>query len=125
MAISGLQGRSIAVFCSAREVAPEYFTLARSTGESLAESGVTLIHGAGLANAISTETIITKSMHDRKEWMEDHSDAFIVLPGGLGTLDELVTVMTTKQLKQHMKPIVLLDPTDYYLPLTHLFAHMI
>lgn len=156
MAVSGLQGRMVAVFCSAREVAQEYITLARSTGEALAESGVTLIYGAGrsglmgavceglalkggrsigvlpsfmhdagLTNASSTEIVITRSMHDRKEWMEDHADAFIVLPGGLGTLDELITVMTTKQLQQHTKPIVLLDPTDYYLPLMQLFAHMI
>ena len=80
---------------------------------------------AGWTSPHSTQTIITASMHDRKEWMETHADAFLVLPGGLGTLDELVTVMTTRQLQQHAKPIVLLDPDDYYAPLMVLFQHMI
>ena len=80
---------------------------------------------AGWTSPRSTQTVITASMHDRKEWMESHADAFLILPGGLGTLDELVTVMTTRQLQQHAKPIVLLDPDDYYAPLMVLFQHMI
>lgn len=79
----------------------------------------------GWGSPATAEKIVTTSMHDRKAWMEAHADAFIVLPGGLGTLDELVTVMTTRQLNQHSKPIILLDPTDYYEPLMHLFQHMI
>jgi uncharacterized protein (TIGR00730 family) len=79
----------------------------------------------GWTSQHSTRTVITQSMHDRKEWMESHADAFIILPGGLGTLDELLTVMTTRQLAQHAKPIILLDPADYYAPLLHLFQHMI
>lgn len=79
----------------------------------------------GWTSQHSTRTVITTSMHDRKEWMEAHADAFIILPGGLGTLDELITVMTTRQLGQHTKPIILLDPADYYAPLLHLFQHMI
>jgi uncharacterized protein (TIGR00730 family) len=80
---------------------------------------------AGWTSAHSTHTVVTRSMHDRKEWMESHADAFIILPGGLGTLDELLTVMTTRQLAQHAKPIMLLDPDDYYAPLMTLFHHMI
>lgn len=80
---------------------------------------------AGWTSAHSTQTVVTRSMHDRKEWMETHADAFIILPGGLGTLDELLTVMTTRQLAQHAKPIILLDPDEYYAPLLTLFQHMI
>ncbi len=83
------------------------------------------MHAWGWGSPTVTETIITTSMHDRKAWMELNADAFIVLPGGLGTLDELITVMTTRQLHQHAKPIVLLDPNDYYAPFLHLLTHMI
>jgi len=85
----------------------------------------TFMDAAGWTSQHSTRTVITPNMHLRKEWMEDHADAFIILPGGLGTLDELLTVMTTRQLAQHAKPIILLDPADYYDPLLHLFQHMI
>ncbi len=85
----------------------------------------TFMDAAGWTSSRSTQTVVTNSMHDRKEWMETHADAFIVLPGGLGTLDELLTVMTTRQLQQHAKPIVLLDPDEYYAPLMVLFQHMI
>jgi uncharacterized protein (TIGR00730 family) len=85
----------------------------------------TFMDVAGWTSPHSTRTVITPSMHARKEWMETNADAFVVLPGGLGTLDELITVMTTKQLQQHAKPIVLLDPDDYFGPLMHLFQHMI
>lgn len=79
----------------------------------------------GWESELSAEVVVTTNMHDRKEWMESHADGFIVLPGGLGTLDELVTVMTTRQLRQHAKPIVVLDPTDYYQPLWRLFRRMV
>jgi uncharacterized protein (TIGR00730 family) len=85
----------------------------------------TFMDANGWASARSTRTVITDDMHLRKAWMESHADAFIILPGGLGTLDELATVMTTRQLEQHAKPILLLDPDDYYDPLIQLFEHMI
>jgi uncharacterized protein (TIGR00730 family) len=79
----------------------------------------------GWANQRCTRLIITPDMHVRKAWMEEHADAFIILPGGIGTLDELITVMTTRQLEQHAKPIMLLDPDDYYAPFMDLLSHMI
>ena len=61
-----------------------------------------------------TELIINDSMFERKERMIDESDAFVLLPGGLGTLDELLEVMTLKQLRYHTKPIILVDVDGYW-----------
>jgi len=63
-----------------------------------------------------TELIITDSMHNRKRTMFERSDGFIVLPGGLGTLDETFEIMTWKQLRLHDKPIVVLDTKNYWQP---------
>lgn len=63
-----------------------------------------------------TELHVTAGMFDRKERMIEHADAFVVLPGGLGTLDEVLEVITLKQLGYHAKPIVLLSVNDYWLP---------
>ena len=63
-----------------------------------------------------TELIITDSMHSRKLAMFERSDAFVTLPGGLGTLDETFEIATWKQLRQHDKPIVLLNINDYWQP---------
>jgi len=63
-----------------------------------------------------TELIITDSMHNRKRTMFEKSDGFIVLPGGLGTLDETFEIMTWKQLRLHNKPIIVMDTKDYWKP---------
>ncbi len=55
------------------------------------------------------ETIVVSDMHTRKKLMFDRSDAFVALPGGIGTLEELVEQMTWSQLGQHAKPILLLS----------------
>ena len=65
------------------------------------------------------EVIITPDMHSRKKTMADRSDACIALPGGLGTLDELLEIITWKQLGLYKKPIVILNTAGYY---DHLFA---
>lgn len=56
-----------------------------------------------------SELIVTDSMHTRKRRMFARADAFVVLPGGLGTLDELMEIVTWKQLERHAKPIILVD----------------
>ncbi len=61
-----------------------------------------------------SELIIVDSMHERKALMFEKSDGFISLPGGLGTLDETIEMITWKQLQQHKKPIVLIDINDYW-----------
>ena len=60
---------------------------------------------------------IVSTMHERKSVMADLADAFIALPGGIGTLDELFEVLTWAQLGLHMKPTGLLNPDDYFGPL--------
>jgi uncharacterized protein (TIGR00730 family) len=64
-----------------------------------------------------TELIEVKDMHERKQKMADISDAAIALPGGCGTLEELLEVITWKQLGLYLKPIVLLNIDGYYNPL--------
>ncbi len=71
-----------------------------------------------------SELVVVGSMHERKRMMVDRSDAFVVLPGGLGTLDETFEIVTWKQLRLHDKPIVIADIAGYWEPLTRLFEHM-
>ena len=64
-----------------------------------------------------TDLVVTDSMHDRKRRMFEMADAFVVLPGGLGTLDETFEIITWKQLRLHNAPIVILDVNGYWAPL--------
>ncbi len=64
-----------------------------------------------------TRLIVTEDMHRRKETMAEMSDACIALPGGVGTLEELLEIITWKQLGLYLKPIVILNTADYYGPL--------
>ncbi len=61
-----------------------------------------------------TETIFTKDMRERKQTMEDKSDAFIVAPGGIGTFDEFFEIFTLQSLERHKKPIVIFNVNGYY-----------
>lgn len=70
-----------------------------------------------VADLASDELLVTESMADRKTIMIDKSDAFLTLPGGLGTLDELFEVWTTATLTLHSKPMVLVDADGFYRPL--------
>ena len=70
------------------------------------------------------ETIVVPDMHTRKQAMFDRADAFVALPGGIGTLEELVEQMTWAQLGRHAKPILLVNAAGFWKPLLVLFAHM-
>src|SRR6478609_3997128 len=70
------------------------------------------------------ETVVVADMHTRKRLMFERSDAFVALPGGIGTLEELVEQLTWAQLGQHNKPILLLSVADFWEPLLALLAHM-
>ena len=70
------------------------------------------------------ETIVVPDMHTRKKLMFDRSDAFVALPGGIGTLEELVEQLTWAQLGQHRKPILLVSINGFWEPLLTLFEHM-
>ena len=70
------------------------------------------------------ELLVTGSMHERKQMMFEKSDAFVALPGGVGTLEELVEQLTWSQLGQHSKPLVLVNIDDFWRPLLSLFERM-
>lgn len=72
-----------------------------------------------------TELIRTDDMHSRKQRMAELSDGFIVLPGGLGTLDETFEILTWKQLKLHKKPVIVLNINSYWDHLVHLVEHQV
>jgi uncharacterized protein (TIGR00730 family) len=70
------------------------------------------------------EMIVTPDMHERKRLMFERSDAFVALPGGVGTLEELVEQLTWKQLGRHEKPVLLANVDNFWEPLFALLAHM-
>ena len=70
------------------------------------------------------ELVVTPDMHERKRLMFERSDAFVALPGGVGTLEELVEQLTWKQLGRHTKPILLANVDGFWEPLLALLAHM-
>jgi uncharacterized protein (TIGR00730 family) len=70
------------------------------------------------------ETIVVPDMHTRKRLMFEKADAFVALPGGIGTLEELVEQMTWSQLGRHTKPILMLSTKGFWSPLLTLLSHM-
>ena len=95
--------------------------VARAAGDAGAE--VTGIIPTFLVNrerpeaAHSTHTIVTKDMHERKHKMFEMADAFVALPGGIGTLEELIEQLTWVQLGQHQKPLLILNTCGFWDPL--------
>jgi uncharacterized protein (TIGR00730 family) len=73
---------------------------------------------------VAQEQIVTHDMHERKRTMFDRADAFVALPGGLGTLEELVEQMTWAQLGRHKKPILVANINGFWDPLLALIDHM-
>ena len=70
------------------------------------------------------DMIVVPDMHTRKRLMFERSDAFVALPGGIGTLEELVEQMTWVQLDRHSKPVLIADIGGFWRPLLSLLAHM-
>lgn len=70
------------------------------------------------------ELIVTEDMHTRKHAMFERSDAFVALPGGIGTVEEIVEIMTWAQLGRHRKPIVFANIADFWNPMLALMDHM-
>jgi uncharacterized protein (TIGR00730 family) len=133
---------------------PRFIDAARQLGKIFAEGGIRLVYGGGsvgLMGAVARavidhggdvtgiipeflvkkeivmplkDLIITPDMHERKRLMFEHSDAFVALPGGIGTLEELVEQLTWKQLGRHAKPVLLADIDGFWEPLLALFTHM-
>jgi uncharacterized protein (TIGR00730 family) len=131
-----------------------YLETARRTGELIGAKGYTLVYGGGATGMMGEvaraamgagarvigirptvldhlelpqggiEMIATPDLFERKQRMIARSDAFLILPGGLGTLDEFFEVVTTAQLGMHEKPVVLVNTEAYFEPLLSLFRHV-
>jgi uncharacterized protein (TIGR00730 family) len=85
----------------------------------------TRLRDAELAHPGLTELLVVDTMHERKRLMAERADAFAVLPGGIGTLDETFEILSWKQLALHDKPILIVDIAGYWAPLHSLFEHLI
>ncbi|HPY36426.1 MAG TPA: TIGR00730 family Rossman fold protein [Clostridia bacterium] len=83
-----------------------------------------LLNKPGITFKGCTELHCTGTMHSRKQFMEDMADGFIALPGGFGTLEELLEVLTLRQLGYHNKPIVLLNADCFFDPLLEQFEQI-
>jgi uncharacterized protein (TIGR00730 family) len=133
---------------------PRFAQSARDLGKTLAENDIRLVYGGGslgIMGAVAKaaldhggqvtgiipeflvkkevmmplqDLIVTPDMHERKRLMFEHSDAFVALPGGIGTLEELVEQLTWQQLGRHSKPVLLANIDGFWEPLLALIAHM-
>ena len=83
------------------------------------------LRDAELAHEGATELIVVDSMHERKRVMAERADAFAILPGGIGTLDEMFEILSWKQLHLHEKPIFIVDIGGYWAPLRALLDHIV
>jgi cytokinin riboside 5'-monophosphate phosphoribohydrolase len=81
--------------------------------------------GKDIDFAEADEFIVTDDLRERKTLMEEKSDAFIALPGGIGTLDEIAEILTLIQLKQISKPLVLINFRNFYDPLINFFESVV
>ena len=80
---------------------------------------------AEVGHGAVTELVVVDTMHERKRAMFERSDGFVILPGGLGTLEETFEMLTWKQLGLHDKPIVVVDIAGFWQPLKALIEHVI
>jgi len=77
-----------------------------------------------LLYATADEIVVTDGLRERKAVMEERADGFVALPGGFGTLEETLEVITLKQLQRHAKPVVLLNTAGFFEPLLSLFEQL-
>ena len=83
------------------------------------------LHKSEIGHKGATRLVVVGSMHERKQKMFELADAFAILPGGLGTIEEAMEIITWRQLGLHDKPIFLIDAANYWAPLVALFDHVI
>ena len=140
---------------SSESTRPAYHDLATRFGQKLAERGLRLVYGGGsiglmgrcakAAHAAGGEVLgvmprflerreivltdvphrMVDTMHERKMIMFEESDAFVVLPGGIGTLEEAVETLSWRRLDLHKKPVVFLSEDDFWAPFFTLMRHTI
>ena len=134
---------------------PAYTAAARDFGTQTAKAGWRLVYGGGGVGLMGAsaraaheaggrvlgvmpgflrsrerlfddvETLIVPSMHERKTIMYDQSDAFVVAPGGVGTLEEVIEVLSWKRLDLHSKPVIFLNLNGFWEPLLAVMDHSI
>lgn len=146
---------NIAVYCSARtELAPECTADARTLGQWIGHNGHTLVYG-GLTNGLmgvvaqatanaggkvtgvvpqsrinrqheaNTVSILVPTLHERKQTMEEHADAFVALDGGIGTLDEMMSALASMMFNNEPRPLLLLNRDGLYNPLIDMIRNMV
>ena len=138
---------AICVFCASSQlIRHSYISLAEQVGGRLAAGGHSLVYGGGrvsmmggvaraarrggartfgviprrlvnVEDADDADVVLVDSIRERKRLMDDRADAFLALPGGLGTLEELLEVWTSASLGMHGKPVVVLDVDGFFEPL--------
>jgi len=134
---------------------PAYLRAAASLGRDLAAADMKLVYGGGGVGLMgacaraaheaggrvlgiipdflvgrekaleSVEHVVVANMHERKMLMFERSDAFVVLPGGIGTLEEVVELLSWRRLDLHAKPVVFYNPDGFWRPLFDLFQHTV
>jgi uncharacterized protein (TIGR00730 family) len=140
---------------SSETTKPEYLDLAARFGAALAQRGLRLVYGGGAVGLMGRcaraaheaggdvlgimprflerreivfEAVphrMVETMHERKHIMFDESDAFVVLPGGIGTLEEAVETLSWRRLDLHRKPVVFLSEDNFWAPFFTLMQHTI
>lgn len=134
---------------------PAFLAAASLLGRSLADAGLKLVYGGGgvglmgataraaheaggavqgiIPNFLvgverafdAVDTVVVSSMHERKQLMFERSDSFVILPGGIGTLEEVVELLSWRRLALHEKPVVFYNPRNFWKPLFDLFQHTV
>jgi uncharacterized protein (TIGR00730 family) len=140
---------------SSEAAAPQFHAAAEIFGATLAREGVRLVYGGGGVGLMGAcakaahaaggrvlgviphfltsherqltivDTVVVSSMHERKMRMFEEADAFAILPGGIGTLEEVIELLSWRRLGLHAKPIVFLDIQRFWAPLFELFDHIL
>ncbi|MDB5417375.1 MAG: hypothetical protein JWP50_794 [Phenylobacterium sp.] len=130
---------------------PDFLAAAKALGLALAKADLRLVYGGGGVGLMgacargaheaggrvlgiipdflvgreraleSVEHVVVTSMHQRKQMMFEHADGFVILPGGIGTLEEVVELLSWRRLELHTKPVVFYNPRDFWRPLFELF----
>jgi len=95
----------------------------RASGGSVIGITPKLFVDKGIADNACHELTVCETMRERKALMEQRGDAYIALPGGIGTLEELFEILVAKQLRYHAKPIILLNVDNFFSPLLDLLNH--
>ena len=146
--------KSVCVYCSSSSrVLPVFMEEAQALARTLSQAGLELVYGGadvGLMGMVAAgvkagggrvtgvipeklarlgwagcdELVVTPDMRSRKQAMEERADGFITLPGGFGTLEEVLEIITLKQLQYHAKPVVLVNTTGFFEPLAAMFERI-